>query len=486
MARTIDIVAAVQDPNILGDVLSPTQEAALRTLYGLPIPREQESLVRRCTGHPPRTPREHREAAFVCGRRSGKSDKICANVSIYEAFFRKHVLSAGERGVVLLLAQNMRQAQVVRGYIEGKVTRSPILSRHVEAIRSHEIDLDNRITIAIYPASFRSIRGLSVVACICDEIAFWFTEEGYANPDVEVLRAVRPSMATFPNAKLVLASSPYAMTSVLWDMWRDRKKDREVLVWHAPTALMNPAVPEGFLRNEKRRDPENYRREYEAEFTEAVGAFLPAEAIEACVVRERIELPPDGNASYVATIDAAFKGDRFVFAIGHRTEEDMAVVDHLSSWQGTRENPVKLSTVIPAIQAQHERYRFYQIYGDQFASEPIKHALQEAGLSFEEVPFTLGSKADLYGNLRAHILDRRVEFLDHKESLRELRGLEVELLPGGNARVRHGGSGHDDFADAIALLVQKARRPCSGEVFAGVNPWNELERELGPAARPDW
>jgi hypothetical protein len=107
------------------------------------------------------------------------------------------------------------------------------------------------------------------------------------------------------------------------------------------------------------------------------------------------------------------------------------------------------------------------------------------GLSFEEMPFTLGSKADLYGNLRAHIVDRRVELLDHKESLRELRGLEVELLPGGNARVRHGGSGHDDFADAIALLVQKARRASSGEIFAGRNPWLELERELGPAPRLD-
>ncbi|MBM3288308.1 MAG: hypothetical protein FJY88_13325, partial [Candidatus Eisenbacteria bacterium] len=145
MARTVDIIAAIRDPNILGDVLSPAQEAGLRTLYGLEIPRAQEPIVRRCTGHPPRTPKEHREGAFICGRRSGKSDKICANVAIYEAFFRQHELTVGQKGVVLLLAQNMRQAQVVRGYIEGKVTRSPILFRHVEGVRSHEIDLDNRI-----------------------------------------------------------------------------------------------------------------------------------------------------------------------------------------------------------------------------------------------------------------------------------------------------------------------------------------------------
>ncbi|RPJ40386.1 MAG: hypothetical protein EHM19_13765, partial [Candidatus Latescibacterota bacterium] len=448
MARTIDIIAAVQDPNILGDVLSPAQEAALRTLYGLPIFREQESVVRRCAGHPPRAPREHREAAFICGRRSGKSDKICANVAIYEAFFRKHTLSAGERGVVLLLAQNMRQAQVVRGYIEGKVTRSPILSRHVEAVRSHEIDLDNRITIAIYPASFRSIRGLSVVACICDEIAFWFTEEGYANPDVEVLRAVRPSMATFPNAKLVLASSPYAMNGVLWDMWVRRQKDREVLVWHAPTGLMNPTVPKRFLENERKRDPDTYRREYLAEFAEAVGAFLPSESIAACVVEGRTELPPEPGQDYVGAIDAAFKGDRFTFAVAHRDRErDVVVIDHLSGWLGSREKPLGLRETLEKIRETSRRYGVERLAGDQFAAEPMRYALREMGLRFREVPFTLQSKAGLYGTLRACLVDGRIELLDHKESLRELRGLEAELLPGGTARVGSGRRGHDDYAD---------------------------------------
>jgi len=474
---SLDIIRAVRDPNILGDALSPAQEAALRTLYGLPIPKAQESLVRRCTGHPPRKPQEYREAAFICGRRAGKSDKLAANIAIYEAFFRQHKLSPGERGVVLLLAQNMRQAQVVRGYIQGKIERSPILSRHVESTRAYELDLDNRITIAIHPASFRSIRGLSVVACICDEIAFWWTEDGYANPDVEILRAVRPAMATFPNAKLVLASSPYAMSGVLWDIWRARKKDREVLVWHAPTALMNPAVPEQFLKAEKRRDPDNYKREYEAEFTEAVGAFLPASAIEACVVEGRTENEPVPGTHYVAAIDAAFKGDRFVFAVGHRRERDrVVVIDHFSSWKGSRQEPVKLGDVVPEIQRQKVRYRFNRVLGDQFASEPIRDAFLRAGMSFQEVPFTLPSKGDLYGNLRALIVDGRIELLDHKRSLRELRGLEVELLPGGNARIGHGARGHDDFADAIALVAREANRGGSG-VISCVGPRHPIYDE---------
>ena len=479
---TIDIIAAIRDPNIIGDKLSPAQEAALRTLYGLSIPNNQSQMVRRCTGHPPRKPKEYREAAFICGRRAGKSDKIAANVAIFEAFFRTHKLSPGERGIVLLLAQNMRQAGVVKGYVEGKITGSPILSRHVAHIRAHEIDLDNGITIAIHPASFRSIRGLSVVACICDEIGFWWTEDGYANPDVEVLRAVRPSMATFPNAKLVLASSPFAMNGVLWDMWRDRKKDKEVLVWHAPTALMNPAVPASFLKGEKKRDPENYRREYEAEFAEALSAFLPAQSIDACVVSGRTRLEPQECTDYVGAIDAAFKGDRFTFAVGHRDRSrDVVVIDHLNGWKGTSKEPLRLGAVIPQIKQVAQEFQIERIYGDQFAAEPIRHAFREAELDFREIPFTLQSKADLYSMLRSLIVDERIELLDHKESLRELRGLEIELLPGGNARIGHGRRGNDDYADAIALVACEASRDTESEETFGIPIAVPME-ELGSSS----
>ncbi|MFH1833382.1 MAG: hypothetical protein ABH877_00035, partial [bacterium] len=275
-----------------------------------------------------------------------------------------------------------------------------------------------------------------------------------------------------------LASSPYAMSGVLWDMWRNRRKDREVLVWHAPTALMNPAVPEHFLKAEKRRDPENYRREYEAEFTEAVSAFLPAAAIEACVVEGRTEVEPEANWLYRAGIDAAFKGDRFVLAIGHRNGAGVVVVDHLSGWQGTRQEPVRLGAVIPEIKKQLERYRVGSVYADQYGAEPLRHAFAEAGIGFQEVTFTSQSKADLYSTLRARILDRRLELLDHKDSLRELRGLEVELLPGGAVRIRHGSSGHDDYADAIALAVREAglRGPLDTHVYAAGRPSIEEDK----------
>ena len=459
MKPPLSIIEAIKDPNIIGDDLSVAQQAALKAVYGLRLNEQELGLARQMTGSAWRQGAEQHEAVFICGRRSGKSDKLAANIAIYEAFFRDHNLSAGETGVVLLLAQNMRQAKVVKGYIEGKIDRSPILSRHVVAKRAQELELENRITIAIHPASFRSIRGLSVVCCICDEIAFWWTEDNYANPDVEVVRAIRPAMATFPHGKLILVSSPYTMSGVLWDAWRKRDTDPEVLVWHAPTRLMNPTVPESFLKREQARDPENYRREYEAEFTEAISSFLPADAIDLCVVEGRSELPPHQDAYYCAAVDAAYKGDAFTLAIAHMDRESSkVVVDLLASWQGSRQDPLRLSEVMPQIKEICKRYSVYRVLGDQFGAEPLKDAFNRHSLSYEERTFTNQSKADIYATLRSRIMDQTLELLDHPASLKELRHLELENLPGGGIRIGHGRhvNRHDDFADALALAVSEA------------------------------
>jgi hypothetical protein len=65
----------------------------------------------------------------------------------------------------------------------------------------------------------------------------------------------------------------------------------------------------------------------------------------------------------------------------------------------------------------------------------------------------------MYAEVRTRINEGTLELLDHEDSLRELRGLQLELLPGGSTRVGHAGYGkaRDDYADAIALVVSECR-----------------------------
>jgi hypothetical protein len=223
---------------------------------------------------------------------------------------------------------------------------------------------------------------------------------------------------------------------------------------------MNPTVPESFLKREQARDPENYKREYEAEFTEAISSFLPVDSIDACVVQDRGELPPNREKHhYCAAVDAAYKGDKFTLCVAHLDRVNRKVaVDVLAGWQGSKQVPLRLAEVMPQIHAICQKYGIYRVLGDQFGAEPLKDAFTRHHLAYEERTFTNQSKADIYATLRTRIMDGTIELLDHRDSLRELRGLELENLPGGGIRIGHARHvrSHDDYADAMALAVSEA------------------------------
>ena len=83
-----------------------------------------------------------------------------------------------------------------------------MLAKMVIRRAADSLTLFNRgatIVIAVRAASFRSVRGLTCVAAVADEIAFWQGEDGSANPDVEILRAVSSPLTKSSSADSVLS-----------------------------------------------------------------------------------------------------------------------------------------------------------------------------------------------------------------------------------------------------------------------------------------
>jgi hypothetical protein len=83
-------------------------------------------------------------------------------------------------------------------YAEASFERSPILKQLIANRTADALELTNDITLEVRPASFRKLRGPTYVAVIADELAFWYVDAAYANPDVEILNAVEPGLATRP------------------------------------------------------------------------------------------------------------------------------------------------------------------------------------------------------------------------------------------------------------------------------------------------
>ena len=108
-------------------------------------------------------------------------------------------------------------------------------------------------------------------------------------------------------------------------------------------------------------------------------------------------------------------------------------------------------------------YHFGNILADQWSIDSIRQSFAERGLGVEEKTFSSKSKAAMYSRLKAELSQGKVELLDHRESIAELRALECRLTSGGNMQIGHPErGGHDDYADVIALLVDA----CSVQVEA--------------------
>jgi hypothetical protein len=96
---------------------------------------------------------------------------------------------------VLAIAPDQSQARVQRDYIAGALESSPLLSRHIARQTTDTVELDNDLVIEVRAANFRRLRGVTCVAVVASESAFWYADDS-ANPDREILRAVRPTLLT--------------------------------------------------------------------------------------------------------------------------------------------------------------------------------------------------------------------------------------------------------------------------------------------------
>jgi Phage Terminase len=305
MTAAINIIEAANDPELFKSWFrDPATWRAwfvfLRAVFALPMSEDDWALFKQCTGRDDRPQAGFTEAWLVVGRRGGKS-LMLALIACFLACFVdwSPYLNRGERGVVLVVAADKKQARVIFRYVRAFLTRTPLLAPLVERETQDTLDLTNGLSIEILAANYRTVRGYSLVAALLDELAFFRSDDGAANPDSEILGAIRPAMASIPGSMLLCASSPYARRGALWDAYRRHLgKPGPTLVWQASTRTMNPTISQEKIDEETEADPAKAAAEYGAEFRSDVETYVSREVVEAAVVPGRFELPPISTTRY--------------------------------------------------------------------------------------------------------------------------------------------------------------------------------------------
>ena len=239
------------------------------------------------------------------------------------------------------------------------------------------------IQIEIHTASFRSTRGYSVVAFLGDEFAFLPTDENSAEPDAELIAAIKPGMATVPQSMLLVASSPYARRGTLWDAYRKHfgKDGDPVLVWQSDTRSMNPSVPQAFIDQHMAEDEARARAEYLGEFRIDIENLFVRENVVANVTPCCAERPREYYKTYVGFVDpSGGSSDSMTLAIAHRDiVRKVVVIDAIREVKP----PFSPEAVVYEFATLLKIYNVSRITGDRYAGEWPRESFRKQGISYE-------------------------------------------------------------------------------------------------------
>ena len=458
MTRRVEtILDAMADERLFarwfsGDSWKPWR-AALASIFGLDMDQEGLDLYRRCTGRT-EAPRGPFSEVWLCiGRRGGKSLAL-ALIAVWLATCKdwRPYLVPGERGIIMCLAKDRAQAAVILNYIKALILETPALAELVERETAEAVHLARNVSVEVHACNFKSIRGRTLICALADEAAFWQVDG--ANPDAEVLTALRPAMATVRGSMMLLASSPYSKTGELYRAWKRHygRDDSPILFWKAPSTVMNPSLPQRVVDEALAEDHEAAKAEWLAEFRADLVAFVDRAVVEGCVVSGRRELPPLRDVRYQGFVDpSGGSSDSMTLAIGHLDKERI-ILDAIRE----RIPPFSPESVVDEFASLLKAYRVSSVVGDRYAGEWPRERFKRAGIQYLAAA---APKNDLYRDMLPTLNSGQIELLDQVKLVNQICGLERRTARGGRDSIDHAPHAHDDIANAAAGVVSICRKP---------------------------
>jgi len=454
----MNIIEFIEDPRFIGDkTLSPAQKMSLKAVYGDPLTKKEKKLFRKCTKlRRYHKRREYDEVTFILGRRSGKSSRLAPYLALWEATRQEIKLDTGERAIVMIVAVEARkQAKITFNYVKDKLMASPLLSKMVVKTLSDEIELDNGVTIQVFPCSQAKIRGQSILCFIGDEVAFWKSEEHLQDLDKHVISAARFGMS-FPNSKMIKISSPWTTRGVIYEDFEKfhSHSNKDILVIKGDSVLFNPTYKKRAEKT-KRTDPQAYKTDVLAEFRDYTGCEMyDPKVLAAAVNSKRPEkLAFDKENTYLAFYDAAGGGkggDSFCLAVGHIEDKDTTEERFLIDLIEEARPPFDPGAVIGKYASIIKAYDCIVVYGDSFSGAWASTEFARRDVHCDTCPLP---KSELYKAAESVFNQGKAELPDDKRLLKQFKSLVRLPRSGGREKVDTPSGQPEDKANVVAGVL---------------------------------
>jgi hypothetical protein len=361
-----------------------------------------------------------------------------------------------------ILANDAGQAADDLNLGKKLIACNPVLASEIEVMASELRLKDGSASLKILPAKDTfGAHGKSAAFVGFDEI------HGYR--DWSLMEALQPD-PTRTDALMWVTSyaSLYATVGApLHDLMAIGKagKDKRMLFsWYSgdyctdsaftelpPEARANPSMASwsdpDYLETQKARLPSGrFRRLHLNLPGSPEGAAFDQAAVLRCVVAGRRSLPYEDGRHYFAAVDmSGGSNDDACLAIAHR-DGNKVVLDLLVKQGGSP--PFDPHVAVRQFCNHLHNYKISRVVGDAYAGEVFRQTFAAARIVYD---VRTASASDLYERLEPVLNAGDVELLDAPTLLEQLIGLVWR-----GTKITHESGGHDDWANAAALVVAEA------------------------------
>ncbi len=467
----------------LGIGLSPGQAELVRVAFDGLAPHDVELAHRLFGDLEGMSPNARRVVAAVCGARAGKSYILVALRLVYGMLVRDlSGLAPNQQAFALIIAPNTKLRREVLNYAIGAVRSKPELRAMLvgdpvtDGFTLLRPD-GHEVVFEIGVATTASPRGRWLTDFALDESAF-FRDNTFKINDEEIFRA--GAARVLPGGQTIVASTPWAEAGLLHELYvKNFGKPDTALVAYAPTLTLHDSPDLRLhIENERKRDPDNARREFDAVFMTSGGiTFFEAAAIEGALTDDAFALRPRDEV--VAGADFGFTSDSSALILAAFRDGIVHIFD--GSEQRPDGEPLKPSQTV-GVFAKLIAGRCGFVMADQHYREAIAENLEAHDLAFCPAPT---KPVDTYVKARMMLRDGRVRIhpLPFRDRLvKQMREVQGRPTSGGAMSIVHpqwSKGGHGDICAALVLALWQI----AGDVVADLAPvpgtqeYNEAQQD---------
>ena len=345
------------------------------------------------------------------------------------------------------------------------------------------------IIVQAFPLSESAVRGPASFRTVCDEIAHW-PHRGQTS-DVEVLKAIEPSLATFKanegdvsDGAIFLISNAGIRSGVFFELFDKSMKQGDsstVIAYQASTQELNPTrISSHELKDYfNRYGDAAYRTEHLSEFVDSITQWLSTEELTYMFSQDRanntiqrqnpihayLYNPKAIWPAYFWGFDLGLKNDAAALAICHWEKNELLgtrklvfdYVDRRKAGEGKYAGKAELDgeDLAEWISELSKVYPITDGIYDQWSGLLFSQVLIKKGVrNLRMEAFTENLNSTVYLSFRSLSLNKELDIptLNNKELETEIQLLQCEMRPGNKIKVQAptGASYHDDMADAIA------------------------------------